>query len=154
MIRTSSMLRSAPRVSQLNIIPLIDVVFQLLVFFMVVSQVVSVEQEPMRLPSPTENQAREKHHADRLVVNLFSNASGRIDRITVNAQVVADLPALVDLFLRQKSIFAANQTPVILRADKSLHFDQIEPILKAMSNVGVTRIEIAPESRAGAGGAM
>lgn len=154
MIRHSSILRSAPRISQLNIIPLIDVVFQLLVFFMVVSQVVSVEQEEMRLPSPADSQAREKHHADRLIVNLLANTSGRIDRITVNGQVIADLPALVDLLLRQKSTFVLGKTPVILRADKSLHFDQIEPVLKAMSNAGVADVEIATESNTRVGGAM
>lgn len=147
MIRYSSIIRQTTWQGKLNLTPLVDIVFQLIVFFLLVSQVVTAEREPMRLPSPVQSQAREKKYAERLVVNLFADEHGQLGRIKVNAQVVADLSELVGLFLRQGATLRAAGTRVILRADRTLHFDQIEPVLKALSNASVGALEIATEQR-------
>jgi len=128
---------------RLNLTPLIDIVFQLIVFFLLVSQVVSAEREPMHLPVPVGSQAREKECTDRLVINLFADADGKVGRIKVNARVVPDLSALVGVLLAQRSAFSESGTRVILRADRRICFDQIEPVLKALSNASVGSLEIA-----------
>lgn len=130
---------------KLNLTPLVDITFQLIVFFMVVSQVVTAEREPMQLPSPADSQAKQKTQADRIVINLFADEAGQLGKIKVNAQPISDLPALVDMMLRLGPVARAKGTSVILRADKTIRYDQIEPVLKALSNASVGLVEIATE---------
>ncbi len=129
----------------LNLTPLVDIVFQLIVFFMVVSQVVTAEREPMNLPTPEHSQAKAKQHPDRLVINLFSDNSGNIAKIKVNANVVADISGLVDVLLREGPSLEAHNGSVILRADKNLKFEHIKKVLKAISNAGISSLEIAAQ---------
>lgn len=131
----------------LNLTPLVDIVFQLIVFFMLVSQGVSAEREPMDLPKPDSSEARQKTQVDRLVINLFADPDGRVGKIKLNANVVGDLSALVDLLLRYGPTVRAKGTSVILRADRRMRFDQIQPVLKALSNASVGVMDIATEHK-------
>ncbi len=133
---------------RLNLTPLVDIAFQLIVFFMLVSQFVSAERQPMQLPTPSDSQARPLALPDRLVVNLFADPSGRLGRIQLNAQIVGDLSELVDLLLRLAPD-QTSRTTVVLRADRRLAFAEIEPVLKAISNASISSIEIATEMEAG-----
>jgi len=135
--------------SGLNITPLVDIVFQLIVFFLLVSQVVTAEREPMQLPHPTDSQARQKAQVNRLVINLFADDAGKVGKIKVGAHVVDDLAELVDLLLKFGPQVQAKGTSVILRADKRVQFDQIQPVLKALSNASVGSLEIATEQAVG-----
>jgi len=129
----------------LNLTPLVDIVFQLIVFFLVVSQVVTGEPESMALPQPRHSEARLRAGANRMVITLFSDAEGKISRIKVNAQVISNLPALVDLVLRQGPDLQARQGGVILRADRNLKFEHVEAVLRALSNASIGGLEIAVE---------
>jgi len=55
------------------------------VFFMLVSQVVTTERGDMQLPTPDHSQARQKKQPDRLVLNLFADVRGGLDKIKVKA---------------------------------------------------------------------
>jgi biopolymer transport protein ExbD len=131
---------------------MIDIVFQLLVFFMVASHLVNAEREPVQLPDPAHSQAKEKDRADRLVINLFSDTEGRIQKIKANADLIKDLPALVDLLLRVGPQLQANHGSVILRADKNMQFVEMEKVLRAIANAGVTSVDIAAQQDQNAGG--
>ncbi len=125
--------------------PLVDITFQLIVFFMVVSQVVTAERAPMNLPAPVHSQAREKRYANRLVINLFSGKNGNISKIKVNANVVNGLDELVDVLLREGPVLQSKHGTVILRADRDIRFDKIEKVMRAISNSGVSSLQIAAE---------
>ena len=153
MILRSRTNRTLTFAGRLNLTPMIDIVFQLLVFFMVASHLTAVEREPVRLPKPTESQAKEKQLNRRLIINLFADPAGggRIHRIKVNAELVPDLPALVDTLLRVGPKLQAAGGTVLLRADRDLPFEQIEKVLQAIANAGVTSVHIAAEQTAGTG---
>jgi len=129
----------------LNLTPLVDIVFQLIVFFMVVSQVVTAERQPMDLPNPSHSQAKAQQHPNRLVINLFTDSSGNIAKIKINANVVENLAGLVDILLREGPSLEARNGSIILRADRKLKFEQVRKVLKAISNAGVTSLEIAAQ---------
>ncbi len=130
---------------KLNLTPLVDITFQLIVFFMVVSQVVTAEREPMNLPAPKHSQAKAKQHPDRLIINLFADNSGNIEKIKINANVVSNLSELMDVLLREAPALQARNATVILRADRKLKFKHIKKVLKAISNAGITSLEIAAQ---------
>jgi biopolymer transport protein ExbD len=142
-------LRSVNRFStfsgRINLVPMIDIVFQLLVFFMVASHLVNSEREPIQLPQPVHSLAREKQLNNRLMINLFSDSTGRISKIKANADLVRDLPSLVDLVLRYGPKLQANNGTVIIRANKNMQFAEIERVLQAVANAGVTSVHVAAE---------
>jgi biopolymer transport protein ExbD len=130
---------------RLNLVPMIDIVFQLLVFFMVASHLVTAQREPLQLPQPSHSLAHEKPLNNRLMINLFADGSGRIFKIKANSDVVRDLPALVDLLLRNGPKLQATHGTVVLRADKSMQFAEIEKVLQAIGNAGITSVHVAAE---------
>jgi len=145
MSNVRSIKRFATFTGQLNMTPMIDIVFQLLVFFMVASHLAGADRDPMVLPKPPHSQAKEREFPDRLVINLFSDSVGKIQKIKVNADLVNDIPALVDLLLRIGPSLEASHGSVILRADRHMQFSQVEKVLQAIADAGIITLNIAAE---------
>lgn len=145
MMRRSMLPAVRPWRGGLNLTPLVDISFQLIVFFLLVSQVVTAERGAMELPHPFDSQSQRDDKLNRMVINLFADADGKLDKMKVNANVVHNLPDLVDMLLRCIPQASAQGTSVILRADKRLQFDQVQPVLKALSNASVGSLQIATE---------
>ncbi len=145
MARLKSVSRFSTFSGRINLVPMIDIVFQLLVFFMVASHLITAQREPLQLPQPTHSLAHEKPLNNRLMINLFTDGSGRIAKIKANADLVRDLPALVDLLLRYGPKLQATQGTVIIRADKNMQFAEIEKVLQAIGNAGITSVHVAAE---------
>jgi biopolymer transport protein ExbD len=130
----------------INLTPLVDIVFQLIVFYMLGAQVITSERDPMQLPRPDHSEAQQKGAADRLVINLFAGSDGKLEQIKLNAQIIPDLASLVDVMLHEQPMTSEKKGKrIILRADRRLRFDQIEPVLQALSNASVGSLEIATE---------
>lgn len=66
----SQVTRRGPVKPTLNITPLIDVVFLLIVFFMLVSKIVTEEVPELQLPDPTNTAAIVVQDDNRLIVNV------------------------------------------------------------------------------------
>lgn len=130
-----------------NLTPLIDIVFQLIVFFMVVSQVITVEREPMDLPSPQESQAEVKEIPARIIINVFSDPEGNITKIKVNAHIIRDVSELGEFLKRQVMIEGGFQD-VILRAEKDLRFGQIKGLMQVISDAGISKLNISTKVEA------
>jgi len=145
MSNVRSIKRFATFTGQLNMTPMIDIVFQLLVFFMVASHLAGADRDPMALPKPTHSQAKEKEFSDRLVINLFSDATGKILKIKANADLVKDIPSLVDILMRIGPSLEACHGSVILRADRHMQFSEVEKVLQAIADSGITSLNIAAE---------
>ncbi|MEM1354100.1 MAG: biopolymer transporter ExbD [Planctomycetota bacterium] len=62
--------RRGPVKPQMNITPLIDVVFLLIVFFMLVSKIVTEEVPELQLPDPDTTQAFRDQTENRIIVNI------------------------------------------------------------------------------------
>ncbi len=144
MPRSRTFIRAVPFAGRINLVPMIDIVFQLLVFFMVASHLATAQHEPVKLPEPTHSQAREKQLDNRLTLNLISDpVSGRIVKIKANSNLVRDLPALVDLLLRYGPQLQTHNGTVIIRADKNLQFVEMQKVLQAVADAGVASVHIA-----------
>ena len=59
-----------------NMTPMIDVVFLLIIFFMLVSNFASAENVPMELPKPFKSQAKQVKLRDRVIINGQISESG------------------------------------------------------------------------------
>jgi biopolymer transport protein ExbD len=107
-----------------NFTPMIDVVFNLLLFFMVTAQVDQAENEiSMQLPS-----ASEARPLTATPKEIFINVN-HLGQIFVNNRSVT-LPEL-DAYLKQAAVNNPTNQSVIIRADKRVAFDHVVSVMNA-----------------------
>ena len=114
--------------SALSLTPLIDVVFLLLVFFMVVSKFADEDRE-MDVILPSASEAKPLTAApDELFVNIDRDGGFFVDGKTLN------LPEL-ETMLAQSAAKDPNR-PVIIRADKDVALQATVDVINACNKVG------------------
>ncbi|MEM6332934.1 MAG: biopolymer transporter ExbD [Planctomycetota bacterium] len=142
----------------MNITPLIDVVFLLIVFFMLVNKIVSDESVPMRVPVLDNPQTREVGEVERVVVNVAPargnrqgdplEGEGNAQFVQVGASLRFDPEDLGGITAAVASAKAtaeaggASGVEVILRADSALFYDTVQPVLDAVTEAGVETVHL------------
>ncbi|MCO6437652.1 MAG: biopolymer transporter ExbD [Phycisphaerae bacterium] len=125
-----------------NLTPMVDVIFMLTIFYMLVTRFFSVEQVAMQLPSPDESLARAGHLPDRVVINcrpgaaadggdvLYSlgpNAPESLASITQRLQAMKrDVPAL----------------KVVIRADRRLPYADVKALMRTVATSGIDMLHV------------
>jgi biopolymer transport protein ExbD len=124
---------------EINMTPMIDVTFLLLIFFMTVNQVSKSQREQLALPqlAGSQDQSRES-----LVVNV--DADGEI---VVSANIVR-LPELIGIISAEleKVEGDADRLTVLLRADRHGNCRTVNEIVNALVHMGVHRVRLAVEA--------
>jgi len=127
----------------INMTPMIDVVFLLIVFFMLVSAFASAENVPLHLPEPQRSQARQVELADRLVINCIpadpaDPSAGVHYRLGPNRrQPLSEISNAMDA--------ARQATPdlhVVIRADRRLPWADVREIMKLVADHGIANMNI------------
>jgi len=123
--------------SEINIAPLIDVVFLLIIFFMTVTQFAHVELEDAIEPPEARPPADNSPLPGRLVVNV--HADGRIVVLgqTRTQQQLDEL--LTDLLKGRQP----GDVSVLVRGDRRLPWRTAASILSACSARGINRVRVA-----------
>ncbi len=119
---------------EINIAPLIDVVFLLIIFFMTVSQITRVEVVPLELP---EAKMSEQPRTGRVVINIRED--GRISCDGVSHTV--------ESLNKMLAIGAENRKPgdvsVLIRGDRNLPWATAARILQICTANRIDRVHIA-----------
>jgi biopolymer transport protein ExbD len=123
----------------LDLTPLIDIVFLLVIFFLVASQTARNESnEKVELPllagQATDSQDQVTR---RLVVTVTSDQS-----LHVGGQIVT-LEQVTGLLERARADSAAGDYEVRIRGDRRVPFRVVEPLMVACAQAGITRIGYA-----------
>ena len=135
-----------------NLTPMIDVTFQLLIFFMLVSDMSNAQVEPLTLPSITK---ADDYTADesRLVLNVRKDGSIRLQgRLLFDPASGGDpvkLESILDArrHLRRLQVIPGRPDrvtyPLLIRCDRSTEFQHLQRILMIASlHGGIARIEL------------
>ncbi|MEZ6016947.1 MAG: biopolymer transporter ExbD [Planctomycetota bacterium] len=118
----------------LNLAPMIDVVFLLLIFFMVATTFAQQEKE-MSLNLPTAESGEEaKNTPEEIVINLMSDG-----RLRVAGQDI-DEEGLEALLVRAAR--ANAETPVTIRGDRDVVLQRVVMVMDACRRAGLTDIGI------------
>ncbi|MEM0913483.1 MAG: biopolymer transporter ExbD [Planctomycetota bacterium] len=166
----SQVFKRGPVKAEMNITPLIDVVFLLIVFFMLVNKIVSDETVPMMVPLLNDPMTRELGEVERVVVNMPSRSGNRVEpgespsARDPNAGFVqvgttqrfdpgdlAGITAAVAAARESAEQRGAANVEVVLRADTALFYEVVRPILDAITDAGVETVHLTallPESGA------
>jgi len=154
----SQVIQRGPASPGMNITPLIDVVFLLIIFFMLVNNIVSEESVKMILPTVENPKTRELGEVDRIVVNIapepFTDAGRsesplshtgtpryvKVGTGTNSRFEVGDLPGITDAL---KAAKANNpEVEVLLRVDGAMYYEAVQPIMAAVSSAGIETINL------------
>jgi len=120
----------------INITPLIDVVFILLIFFMVSTRF--IDEQDMALELPAAGAARTAPEARALIVEITRGGQYHVDGTTVPAAgLVASMRALHAQY---------PQRPLRLRADGAARHGVVVHAMDAATAAGFTRVDIATRS--------
>ena len=122
----------------INLTPLIDVVFLLLIFFMVTTSFTRETQIKLELPKADV----ESLDTDPEIIEISIDKEGRMfvnGKGLVNAQVDTIKKAIQPMLARNKDI------PVIISADANTAYQAVVTAMDATSQLGITNLKMATQ---------
>ena len=125
-------------IAEMNMTPMIDIVFLLIIFFMTVTQVSKVNKERLTLP---EQEGTGEQPDAPVTINV--RASGEI---VVAGSVISTL-VLVSMVADEvaKRGGDPSRVKIVLRGDARGQAETINEIVNALGKINVTRISLAVE---------
>jgi len=124
-----------------NMTPMIDVVFLLIIFFLVSSHLARQEiQLELDLPDASSGRRIEEEDVRRVVVNVLPDA--QLDRQIMVGGTLLDGPELARM-IRYESQKSDRPLEVRIRSDRRVPYRVIEPILLACARAGVWNVTFA-----------
>ena len=120
-----------------NITPMIDVVFQLIIFFLVTNHLVK-QEEQLQLPLPVAASGSEPVEEDipRLTINVLEDGTLMLAGRTLTPDDLRNR-------LREKVREIGTSLQVRIRSDRSAPYRFVEPILLACAGAGVWDVSFA-----------
>ncbi len=125
--------------SQINITPLIDVVFQLLIFFMVASSLVRPNRIELNLPESSSGVKASENPG--MAVTYRMHAGGRAE-ITLDAEPVDDLDGLRTLLRGRLASAGDGQPPIDIHIDRAVPYQDVIAIMDAVRDAGFPRFSL------------
>jgi len=120
----------------IDVTPMIDVVFQLLLFFMVTTTFVSSPGIEVDLPRSSSQVVI----AEKKDVNIWMTNEGAV----YADEVAVTMPELVKLF--QSRAQADPNTMVVIKADKGVTHGRVVAVMDVARSQGLSRLAIATEA--------
>ena len=149
----SRVYKKGPTSPEMNMTPMIDVVFQLIIFFMLVNNIISEEAVLMIVPDLEDPKTHELGRENRIVVNVAPesydpsrktgdlNISGAAAIVRVGIKdYIDDIEGVTEAL---KSAKASNENiEVLLRADAGLYYEEIQPVMQAITSASIIKIHL------------
>lgn len=136
MFRLRPPARSMSQTGHFDMTPMIDMVFLLLIFFLLTS--VFSQQQVLDLALPTAAQARPEEKTD--VIRLAIQKEGRI---FVEEQEIP-LAALTEVLLQKRK--GEEKTTVFLSADRTVTFQVLIQVLDQLQGAGLSDLSIVTQT--------
>ena len=124
----------------INMAPMIDMVFLLLIFFMVASHMIKIDKTPVELPQASSSVVPEKI-SDRTFITIRSS-----DTIGEEVEFFMNLKntTIEDIKTKISDSFLDNENiSICLRADKFVRHKHIKNIMQICAEIGVSDVIFA-----------
>ena len=136
--------RHAPSTLAFNATPLVDVIFLLTIFFMLVTRFSSAEQVPMQLPKPDQSVAEVVKMKNRVIINctLVDPAAGSAGgvQVAIGPNRPDSLEVLSDRLAAVKA--AIPDVRVIVRADRRLSYADVRAVMRVIARNQVELLNV------------
>lgn len=122
--------------SGIDLTPMIDIVFNLLIFFMVGSTIIVTPQIEISLPKSTSAVGSDKN--ETVVISISKDGQKYINGY-ISEDIDADLKKLADTE-------GELEKPVEIRSDQDVKTQTLISVIDSVKNAGFTRLSIATET--------
>ncbi|MFO0828348.1 MAG: biopolymer transporter ExbD [Phycisphaerales bacterium] len=129
------------RVLAIDMTPMIDIVFQLLIFFLVTARMAQMSRADIDLPRERGEQERSKEQAG-MTVNVAANGEIRVAERVVTLDELEALAADLASSPSAQGGGAASFRPLV-RADTKAPTQRLNAVLGALERAGVKAIRLA-----------
>ena len=127
-------------ISEINMVPFIDVMLVLLIIFMVTAPLITAGV--VDLPSVGKARQRSEPHVVELVVGADAALRLRVDGKESGTLAVADVAARVRDAQR-----GVETTPVIISADRNVRYESVIKVMDALQRAGIQRVGLSVKSQ-------
>lgn len=124
---------------QINITPLIDVVFQLLIFFMVASSLVRPNRIELNLPESTSGVKAAESPGMAITYRV---TAGGLTEITLDAEPVDNLEGLRTRMRGRIGSTDETQPPVDIHIDRAVPYQDVIAVMDAVRDAGFPRFSL------------
>lgn len=124
----------------INMAPMIDMVFLLLIFFMVASHMSKMDRTPVELPVADKSTVPERAPGRQLITIRSRDQSGENVDIIMNLKPVSvdDITGFVE-----KALLENEDAEVYLRADRYARHKHVKEVMAACAKGGVANVVFA-----------
>lgn len=138
---------------EVNLTPMIDITFQLLIFFMVTSQMAELDNiAELHLPKADAAKPSYKPPKERLVINVIprdlQTGSGAVYIVGGDER---DLKRLQLLIYREAEILKGpggySSRPVLIRADERVHYKHIQHLMNLCMDYKIWKLSFGAAAR-------
>ncbi len=127
-----------------NATPMVDVIFLLTIFFMLVTRFSSAEQIAMDLPKPKDSQAKVTKMPERVVINCRlgdpDSPSGRSVLYGIGPNRPEPLGVISDRLAAMKQ--ASPALKVVVRADRRLRYADVRAVMRVIARHGIEMLNV------------
>jgi len=127
-----------------NAVPMVDVIFMLTIFFMLVSRFSSAEQIPMELPKPEHSQASVVKIPERVIINCRVNGLLPAESPQAVFSIGPNQPESLDVIAR-RLVAMRQKSPnlkVVVRADRRLPYAQVREVMRMLANHNIGMLNV------------
>jgi biopolymer transport protein TolR len=123
-------------ISEINMVPFIDVMLVLLIIFMVTAPLITTGV--VDLPSVGKAQQRTEPHLIELIVGVDEQLRMRVDGKDAAPLRVADIAVRV-----REAQAGDDRTPVVIAADRNVRYENVVKAMDALQRGGVKRVGLS-----------
>ena len=127
-------------ISEINMVPFIDVMLVLLIIFMVTAPLITAGV--VDLPSVGKARQRSEAHVVELVVGADEQLRLRVDGKDLPPIALADVAARV-----HEAQGGVETTPVVISADRSVRYESVVKVMDALQRAGIQRVGLSVKSQ-------
>jgi biopolymer transport protein ExbD len=136
---------------KMDMSPMIDMVFLLLIFFIVAAKIIKLKQDPdITVPLAKEGSMAQDNILGRIVVNIYEDGViAGIDGRRADNSILED-EASIAQYIRERAeaIKARQYEPEIhLRGDFETEFKHVRKVTKAAAEAGIIKVVFASTER-------
>lgn len=127
-----------------NMAPMIDVVFLLIIFFVLVSTFASAERIPMEIPDPDHSLAENIKLNDRVIINI-QLARPRTPQSSPVLYSIGPNPPESVASISQRLMAYRRRVPdvkVIIRADRRVRYSAVQEVMEVVAENGIEMMSI------------
>lgn len=121
----------------IDLTPMMDIVFNLLIFFMIGATIMQTPQIEISLPKSTSAVGKEKN--ETIIITISKEGS-----IYVNEEAVNDIDGYLNNLAK---VEGELDKPVEIRSDEDVRTQVLISVIDSVKNAGFTRLAIATDTK-------